>query len=138
MKELSFETGLEEYRLNDQCVVRFNPSDPKFADRLYTAFDDLQKKQKANEDDLEKMSHREAFDYLNGLDAEMREVIDGVFGSPVCAALFSDVGVYACAGGSPLWFNLMMTLISELDEQVKREKALQDEKILKYTKKYHR
>lgn len=138
MKELNFETGLEEYRLNDRCVVRFNPADHKFADKLYAAFDTLQKKQKAKDVDIEKMSPREAFDYLNGLDTEMREVIDGVFGTPVCADLFGDMSVYASAGGSPLWFNLTMTLIGELDEQVKREKALQDEKILKYTKKYHR
>lgn len=138
MKELRFDVGLEEYQLNDQCVVQFNPADHKFADKLYTAFDTLQKKQKAKEVDVEKLSPREAFDCLNGLDTEMREVIDGVFGTPVCAALFGDMSVYASAGGSPLWFNLMMTLIGELDEQVKWEKALQDEKILKYTKKYHK
>lgn len=138
MGDLRIETGIKEYHLNDRCVVAFNPTDHKFADKLYTAFDELQKKQKAREVDLEKMTTREAFDYLARLDTEMREIIDGVFGVPVCTPLFGGVSVYASAEGSPLWFNLIMAIIGELDEQVKREKALQNEKILKYTKKYHK
>ena len=36
MKELTLNTGEIEYRLNDKCTVRFNPTDPAFADRIYS------------------------------------------------------------------------------------------------------
>lgn len=138
MKELNVNTGVEEYRLNDKCTVFFNPSDPAFADKLYTAFDTLKQKQDKRESDVENMSTREVFDWLKKLDAEMRETIDAVFGQPVCEALFGDVSVYAIADGTPLWMNLMLAIIDELDEGIKREKAFHSEKLAKYTKKYHR
>lgn len=54
MKELTITTGVQEYHLNDKCTVVFNPSDPAFADKLYTAFDALKKKQDARDDNVEK------------------------------------------------------------------------------------
>ena len=84
------------------------------------------------------MTTRETFDYLKRLDREMRDTIDGVFGQPVCEPLFGSMSVYASAGGTPVWMNLMLAIIDELDEGVKREKAFHSEKLAKYTKKYHR
>ena len=136
MKELKNETGVEEYDLNGKCKVYFNPADPAFADRIYTAFDKLKGKQ--GDKDTSGMSARETFDYLRALDEEMRETIDSVFEQPVCAELFGSMSVYAGAGGTPLWMNFMLAVIDELDEGVKREKAFHSEKLAKYTKKYHR
>lgn len=138
MKELKITTGVQEYHLNDKCTVVFNPSDPAFADKLYTAFDALKKKQDARDNNVEKMSAREMFDWLRNMDAEMRETIDGVFEQPVCEPLFGNVSVYAIADGAPLWMNLMVAIMDELDEGIKREKAFHSEKLAKYTAKYHR
>ena len=138
MKELKIETGVEEYDLNGKCKVYFNPADPAFADKLYTAFANLREKQDSQKTDTSKMNARETFDYLNALDAEMREIIDGVFGQPVCAPLFGEVSVYAIAGGAPLWMNFILAIIDELDDGVKREKAFHSEKLAKYTQKYKR
>lgn len=63
------------------------------------------------------------FDWLRNMDAEMRETINGVFEQPVCEALFGNVSVYAIADGAPLWMNLMVAIMDELDEGIKREKA---------------
>ncbi len=136
MNERNFDTGLQEYKFNGKCIVRFNPADPAFADRIYTAFDKLKGKQ--GDKDTSGMSAREVFDYLRALDEEMRETIDSVFEQPVCAELFGSMSVYASAGGTPLWMNFMLAVIDELDEGVKREKAFHSEKLAKYTKKYHR
>lgn len=84
------------------------------------------------------MSAREMFDWLRNMDAEMRETIDGVFEQPVCEPLFGNVSVYAIADGAPLWMNLMVAIVDELDEGIKREKAFHSEKLAKYTKKYSR
>ena len=138
MKNLKINGGVQEYRLNNKCTVCFNPSDPAFADKLYTAFDALKQKQDARETNVEKMSAREMFDWLHELDAEMRETIDGVFGQPVCNELFGNVSMYAIADGAPLWMNLMVAIMDEMDEGIKREKAFHSEKLAKYTSKYKR
>lgn len=138
MKELTFLDGVEEFHVNDKCTLRFNPSDPEFADRLYTAFDELNKRQKARNAETEKLSPRETFAYLREMDKEMRETIDGVFGAPVCERLFGGISVYASADGMPVWMNFMLCIMDELDESIKREKAFHSEKLAKYTKKYHR
>lgn len=136
MRELSFDTGLQEYRFNDRCTVCFNPADPAFADRIYTAFDALREKQEKK--GTENLTTEETFVYLRELDTEMREVINGVFEQEVCKPLFGSTSLYASAGGYPLWMKFMLTVIDELDEAIKREKAFHSEKLSKYTKKYHR
>ena len=136
MKELTLNTGEIEYRLNDKCTARFNPTDPAFADRIYSALDELSRKQESKNPD--NMSTRETFDYLRKLNAEMRETIDGCFDTPVCEPLFGKMSVYASAEGTPLWMNLMLAIIDEFDDGIKREKAFHSEKLAKYTKKYSR
>lgn len=122
----------------ETCEVCFNPADPTFADKLYTAFTNLKKKQDEREITTAGMNDSEKFDWFRKQDAEMRETIDGVFEKPVCEALFGSVNMYASAGGTPVWMNLMLAIMDEMDESIKREKAFHSEKLAKYTKKYHR
>ena len=44
MKELNFDSGLVTYSLNGKCEVSFNPTDSNFVERLYSAFEELDKK----------------------------------------------------------------------------------------------
>lgn len=138
MKEIRIEDGLQEFCVNNKCTLCFNPTDPAFADRIYTAFDALKDKQAAKDEDIDKLPAKETFAYLRRLDAEMRDTINGLFDDDVCTPLFGRMSVYASAGGSPLWMNLMLAIIDELDEGIKREKAFHSEKLAKYTSKYHR
>lgn len=138
MKELTFLDGIEEFHVNGKYTLRFNPADPEFADRLYTAFDELSKRQKARNAETEKLSPCETFAYLREMDKEMRETIDGVFGDAVCEQLFGGISMYASADGMPVWMNFLFCIMDELDESIKREKAFHSEKLAKYTKKYHR
>ncbi len=48
MAELKFETGVQEYTVHGvkgDVIIRFNPTDGAFIQRLYNAFDTLDKKQ---------------------------------------------------------------------------------------------
>ena len=45
MNEIRFETGLKSYNLNGAVEVVFNPTDVEFAQKVYSAFDALDKKQ---------------------------------------------------------------------------------------------
>lgn len=139
MKELNFESGLVTYSLNGKCEVTFNPTDSNFVERLYTAFEELDKKQEGYKAQIEKMANKkEIFEFARERDSEMRSIIDGVFGVPVSDAIFGDMNVYAVAAGLPVWCNLMLAVMDEIDTTFAREQKATNPRIAKYTAKYKR
>lgn len=137
MKELNFETGLVEFDLNGKATVSFNPTDSNFIERLYATFEELDRKQEQYKADIEKMADkRKIFDYARERDAEMRGMLDDVFGAPVSDALFGDMNVYAVANGLPVWCNLMLAVMDEVDSTFAREQKAVNPRIAKYTAKY--
>lgn len=139
MQELKFETGLVTYDLNGKCEVTFNPSDSNFVERLYAAFEDLDRKQEGYRSTIERMADkREIFEFARERDAEMREVIDGLFDVPISEALFGGMNVYAIANGLPVWCNLMLALMDEIDSTFAREQKAINPRIAKYTAKYQK
>jgi len=139
MKELNFETGLVSYNINGTVEVTFNPTDFAFVERLFNTFDALDAKQEAYNAEVEKTADkRKIFDIARQRDAEMRAMIDGVLGQPVCDALFGGMNVYAMSDGLPVWCNLMLALMDEIDTGFAREQKATNPRIQKYTAKYHR
>ena len=139
MKELTVLTGVQEYRLNDVCTVCFNPTDTAFVEKLFCAFETLDKKQDAYKAEVEKTADKkEIFETARKMDAEMRDIVNDVFGVDVCTALFGDMNVYALADGLPVWANLMLAIMDEIDTAFARESKATNPRISKYTKKYHR
>ncbi len=139
MPTIKFDTGLVTYDLNDQCQVTFNPTDSAFVERLYKTFEELDQKQDAYKAEIERTANKkEIFDVARRRDAEMREMIDGLFGVPVCAALFGGMNVYAMADGLPVWCNLMLSVMDELDTSFAREQKLTNPRISKYAAKYQK
>ena len=138
MNTLNFDTGVVKHSINGKYEVEFNPTDVAFAERLGRAFDELERKHESKRKAIESASTAEVFDLARKWDAEMREVIDEVFGGPLCASVFGDTSVYALANGLPLWANLMLAVMDEMDAAIIREKKATDPRILKYTKKYHK
>lgn len=139
MKELNFDSGLVTYSLNGKCEVSFNPTDSNFVERLFKTFDDLDKKQEVYRADVEKASDsREVFEVARKCDAEMRAMVDEAMGTPVCDALFGDMNVYAMADGLPVWANLMLAIMDEIDTSFAKQKKLTDPRVAKYTSKYHK
>ena len=64
MKELNFDSGLVTYSLNGKWEVSFNPTDSNFVERLYSAFEDLDKKQESYKAQIEKMvDKKEIFEF---------------------------------------------------------------------------
>lgn len=139
MNTLNINTGVVEYRLNDKVTVAFNPTDSSFVERLFDTFETLDKRQEAYKAEVERISdQREIFEVARKRDAEMREMIDGVFCMPVCSALFGGMNVYAMADGLPVWCNLMLTVMDEIDTSFAREQKATNPRIQKYTAKYHK
>lgn len=139
MKELSFDTGLVTYSLNGACTVSFNPTDTAFVKKLFDAFDYLDGKQEAYKAEVEKTADtRQIFEIARQRDNEMREIIDGVFDAPVCEALFGNMNVYALADGLPVWCNLMLSVMDEIDTSFAREQKATNTRITKYTARYNK
>lgn len=137
MKELNFESGVVTYSLGGRCEVSFNPTDSFFVERLYNAFEELGKKQESYKKAVDGMKNsREIFDFARERDAEMRQILDTTLGAPVSDALFGDMNVYAMANGLPVWSNLLLALMDEIDSAFVREQKATNPRIAKYTAKY--
>ena len=139
MKELKFEMGLVTYDLNGVCQVSFNPTDSAFAERLFKAFETLDKRQESYKAEIEKVADkREIFDLSRKLDGEMREIVNDVFECDVCAELFGGMNVYSLADGLPVWCNLLLAIMDEIDTSFAREQKAMNPRVQKYVKKYHK
>lgn len=138
-KELFIDIGVVDYKLNDKVTVSFNPTDANFVEKLYSAFEELDKKQEGYRKRISEMAgDKEVFTFTRELDAEMREIIDEVLGAPVSEALFGNVNVYAMSGGLPVWCNLMLAIMDEVDATVAKEQKASSPRLAKYTAKYQK
>lgn len=135
---IRFETGLVTYALNDRCEVRFNPTDPNFWARVYEAFEEMDKRQEDYRKEVQSADKRAVLDITRKWDAEMRQLIDGLFETEVCEPLFGKTNVYATADGLPLWVNLMLAIMDKAEEAMPKEQSQAKARIEKYTKKYHK
>lgn len=140
MNAISLDTGLNEYEFAPGCVVRFNPTDPAFLNRLFSSFSELDKTQTEFYDELKgKEDPEDIFACIKEHDLKMRSVLDGVFNVPVCEAVFGDMGLTALSSnGVPAWVELYLAIIDQCgidaDAINRKGKAYVD----KYTKKYQK
>lgn len=132
MAEIRFETGERAYDVNGVCQVRFNPTDMEFARRLCDTFALLEGKQSGA------AAAGDLFGQGKALDGEMRALLDGLFGEPVCQALFGDMNVCALAQGLPVWCNLLLAVMDEIRAAVEAEAAEINPRIAAYTARYAR
>lgn len=136
MLQLNLETGVQEISLNGKVSVFLNLTDIDFVERIFNAFDDMEQKQEKYQKMLDGQDDaRVLFKTAREMDAEMRETINGLFGLDVCTPLFGTMNVYARADGLPLWVNLIMAIIEQMDDTVTAEKKKQNPKLQKYLAK---
>lgn len=139
MRELSFDSGVVSYSLNGKCEVSFNPADRAFVERFYNAFDQLGKLQESYAKKAEERQEAaDAFSLARQRDGEMERILDGLFGAPVCASVFGDMSLCAFAGGFPVWLNLMLAVLDEIEAGIGDIQKQADPRIAKYKAKYQR
>lgn len=137
-KQLNFEDGLVAFNVNGKTTITFNPTDSAFVEKLYRAFDTLDKRQESYREEVEKIADKkEIFTIAKKRDGEMREIIDDVFGS-ISNTIFGDMNVYAIANGLPVWCNFLLAVMDEVDTTFAREQKATNPRVAKYTAKYHR
>lgn len=137
MAEIRFETGVVSFSVNDTVEISFNPTDSEIVEKIYSTFDELDKKQDAYKAEVERCANKkEIFDIARRRDLEMREMIDNLFGKPICTQLFGSMNVYALADGLPVWCNLMLSIIDQIDTTFSRQQKLTNPRIKKYTERW--
>lgn len=139
MKELVFDTGIVSYSLLGKCEVCFNPADHHFAERFYNAFDkmgNLQNHYAKKAEDLKEPSR--AFDLARQRDEEMGKVLDSLFDAPLSETVFGDIGLCAFASGFPVWLNLMLSILDEIEANIGDIQKQADPRIEKYKAKYQK
>lgn len=137
MADIRFDTGVVAFNLNDKIEVSFNPTDSAVVEKIYSTFEELDRKQEAYKAEIEKCADKkEIFEIARHRDAEMRDMIDGLFEKPVCEALFGAMNVYALADGLPVWCNLMLAVIDQIDTTFSREQKRTNPRIAKYTDRW--
>lgn len=137
VKELQFDIGLASYSIGGKLEVCFNPADPVFAERLYGAIDDMGKLQDEYAKKGEALQDpKEVFNIRRERDEKMSAVLDGLFSAPVCGTVFGDMSLCAFADGFPVWLNLMLAIVDEVEANAGEIQKRADPRIKKYTEKY--
>ena len=84
MEKITFDSGLKEYRINGNGVLRFNPADPNVYARFLEAVDKIQDMEKALTEEALKLpdqdSGTQAVKLLARADKQMKELLSWVFG----------------------------------------------------------
>lgn len=137
-EELTLDDGLLCLAVNGKCEIIFNPTDFGFIERVFGIFDALDAKQGDMERRIKSAEPREIFEIAHQADSEMRELLDGLLGAGVCAALFGDVNVYAYADGLPLWCNLLFAVTDRCETELVDQQKQTNPRLAKYTQKYQR
>lgn len=136
-KVIQFETGLQEFTLNSAVTVYFNPTDTAFINRVFDSVELLDAKENEYQAALDGMEdNAQLFELACAHNAEIREVINGIFGDDVCTPLFGDMDASALADGLPVWANLIMAIIDTFDDEFAQEKKKKNPRLAKYTAKY--
>jgi hypothetical protein len=136
-KTISFASGVQEFSLNGNVTVFFNPTDSAFINRVFDGVKALDEKENQYLAALNALEDNEqVFELASAHDSEAREIINGIFGDDVCAAIFGDMNISALADGLPVWANLLMAVIDTFDGEFAEEKKKTSPRVAKYSAKY--
>ncbi len=133
--EIKVNTGLVDYDLGGKVTVSFNPTDVGFGGRLYDAITALADVQ---DETMPEKDPKKAIEWLMEKDRKGREIIDNLFEKEVCKPLYDTISIFAFADGLPLWANLLLAIMDQMNDSVVKQRAEVEKRIKKYTAKYEK
>lgn len=127
MEKIVFDSGIKEYEINNNGVLRFNPSDPNVYARFFDAAEQIQQIEK----DLTEKGKATANDEENGeaairlmqeADKKVKELLGQVFGAGNdFDKLLGGVNLLAVAvNGERVVTNLMQALMPIIEDGAKK------------------
>lgn len=137
MENFNFDTGIKTYLVNGTREISFNPTDSAFVERLFDAFDTLDRKQDTYKQEVASAADaRAVFQIAKRRDAEMREIMDSIFGEGASNDLFQTMNVYALSNGLPVWCNFILAVMDEVHTALAEEQKQTNPRLQKYIAKY--
>ena len=132
-----FSDGVQEIVINGKCTVYANLTDGTFIESVFNAFnalDALEDEYRPRIEDATAAS--EVFSLSRERDAKMREIVNGIFEQDVCSPVFGKMQLNAAADGLPLWANMLLTFIDNMDSALTEEKTRTNPRLKRYVDKY--
>lgn len=145
MAELNIGSGVKSYIING-CEVKFNPTDAFFTERLCQVLFELDAKREEKEAEIK---DAQKMDSVNGLkkifelsrmyDQEMRKQLDEAVGAPISDAVAGNISIFAVSENDlPLYVDVIMTLIDQMDVGITAATKAMNPKLEKYVAKYQK
>lgn len=147
MQNLNFDDGFKEFTINKDPdrVIRFNPSDFGIIERIKTAYDEIDKVTKIEEDiDLKADGTPvdelgRAAEIVTRINNKVKEMIDYIFNSPVSDKVFGKQSPLSIVKGKPLWQGFLACLEPVIKTEVEKAQEESQKRISKYAKQvYHK
>jgi hypothetical protein len=141
MQSLRFDDGYKEFMINDDPnrVIRFNPADFSIIERIKTAYDEIEKSMKV-ENDIELKADGTPVEQLGqgaeivrGINDTIKKQIDYIFNSPVSDMVFGNQSPLGMVKGVPLYERFLNAVIPVIEKEVKEETEASRKRISKYT-----
>ena len=127
MEKIVFDSGIKEYEINNNGVLRFNPSDPNVYARFFDAAEQIQKIEKDLVAKGESLNNEEkdgeaAIRLMQEADKKVKELLGQVFGpGNDFDKLLGGVNILAVAvNGERVVTNLMQALLPVIEQGAKK------------------
>ena len=127
MEKIIFDSGVKAYQINDNGVLRFNPSDPNVYARFFDAAEQIQQIEKdlvAKGEDLNNAENtgEAAIRLMQEADKKVKEILSDVFGEGNdFDQLLGGVNLLAVAGNDErVITNLMQALLPIIEQGAKK------------------
>lgn len=139
-EQIKIDSGLKTYNVVDEdgrlfCQITFNPSDTGIAKR----YEEVKRRLFVLRNGSSKKSKKKSIaEQLNELNAIVYEQIDYLLNANVSETIFSIMGPFSPLPSGQFFFeNILESICQIIREESKINTAKVEEKISKYTKKYH-
>lgn len=127
MEKIIFDSGVKEYQINDNGVLRFNPSDPNVYARFFEAAEQIQIIEKELVASGEVLQNQEnvgeaAVQLMKEADKKVKEILGQVFGpGNDFDQMLGGVNLLAVAcNGERVITNLLQALLPIIEDGAKR------------------
>lgn len=122
MESIKFDSGVKEYEINNNGVLRFNPSDPNVYARFFDATEQIQVIEEELVRKGKEASGEAAVRYIQEADKKVKELLEHVFGpGNDFDKLLGGVNLLAvAANGERVVTNLLQALMPIIEEGAKR------------------
>ena len=113
MKSIKFDEGCKEYMINDDPsrVIRLR-LDPNMIERYKKAVTKIE--------EYEKKYGDLSIDNMTQFDSELREILNGVFGTDICTPAFGEASLFTpTSEGEPLFVAFFEAFLPEIEKDIR-------------------